>query len=172
MELSIIKQDSLWVMGAIIKTFLSSYLPTVLVHLRWVRGDSRFGSDLQAPYTLCFMVASLQKLLPLLMKPRTEMSLYVYDYLVVLCFYLIHKSFFFSWIIHTHTNTHTRYTQAPFPCRKFKIHSLIAPSPQTQEPIFYFSMCLLIYPSKDSPTRCFSQRLLSQFWSLPQICPF
>lgn len=102
-----------------------------------MRGDSRFGSDLQAPYTLCFMVASLQKLLPLLMKPRTEMSLYVYDYLVVLCFYLIHKSFFFSWIIHTHTNTHTRYTQAPFPCRKFKIHSLIAPSPQTQEPIFY-----------------------------------
>lgn len=69
--------------------------------------------------------------------------------------YLTQKfSFSFSLVV---CPSPQRYTQAPFLSGKFKSHSLIALSPQTQKPTFY-PLCLssLIYSSKDSPARCFS----------------
>lgn len=53
------------------------------------------GSDLQAPSTLCFLVASLYNLLSLLMKPQAVVSLGVYDYFIVSLYLFNPKGFLF-----------------------------------------------------------------------------
>lgn len=91
MKLKIIKQNSMSDRGHNKIIPLSPYF----------NGSSKWeemaglGSDIQAPSIPCFMEVSLYNLLPLFMKPRADISLSVYDCLVVpLCLFNTEVFFF------------------------------------------------------------------------------